>query len=76
MGGWQVRSYDLEKRTHLLLCDVELNLIISLSQSIYQVKVGALVKLQNNESVPADLVVLNTSNTDGMCYVETANLDG
>lgn len=40
------------------------------------VKVGDFVRIYNNEEIPADLVVLSTSDADGQCYVETKNLDG
>lgn len=38
--------------------------------------VGDFVRLYNEEEVPADIVVLSTSDPDGACYVETKNLDG
>lgn len=40
------------------------------------VQVGDFVRLYNEEQVPADIVVLSTSDPDGACYVETKNLDG
>lgn len=40
------------------------------------VRVGDFVKLRNNDAIPADMVVLSTSEADGACYVETKNLDG
>ncbi|CAG8469543.1 2360_t:CDS:1 [Racocetra fulgida] len=40
------------------------------------VKVGDIVKLKNNDAVPADMIILSTSEPDGLCYVETKNLDG
>lgn len=40
------------------------------------VRVGDFVRLYNEEEVPADIVVLSTSDPDGACYVETKNLDG
>lgn len=39
-------------------------------------KVGDFVRLYNGEEVPADIIVLSTSDPDGACYVETKNLDG
>jgi phospholipid-translocating ATPase len=40
------------------------------------VKVGDFVRIYNDEPIPADIVVLSTSDPDGACYVETKNLDG
>ncbi|KAF7369277.1 P-type phospholipid transporter [Mycena venus] len=37
---------------------------------------GDLVLLRDNEQVPADIIVLATSDPDGNCYLETKNLDG
>lgn len=39
-------------------------------------QVGDFVRIYNDEEIPADLVVLSTSDPDGACYVETKNLDG
>ncbi|KAL0581270.1 phospholipid transporting ATPase [Marasmius crinis-equi] len=41
-----------------------------------KVEVGDIVLLRDNEQVPADVVILATSDQDGMCYLETKNLDG
>ena len=41
-----------------------------------KLEVGDIVLLHDNEQVPADIVVLSTSDPDGMCYLETKNLDG
>ncbi|KAF7731731.1 hypothetical protein EC973_008245 [Apophysomyces ossiformis] len=40
------------------------------------IHVGDYVKIRNDEDVPADIVVLSTSDDDNLCYVETQNLDG
>ena len=40
------------------------------------VVVGDIVILYSDDVVPADIVVLATSNADGSCFVETAQLDG
>ncbi|KIV77020.1 hypothetical protein PV11_08860 [Exophiala sideris] len=40
------------------------------------VQVGDFVRIYSDEQLPADVVVLSTSDPDGACYVETKNLDG
>ena len=40
------------------------------------VQVGDFVRIFNNEQVPADIIILATSEEDGGCFVETKNLDG
>ena len=35
-----------------------------------------MLKLENDENVPADCLVLATSEDEGICYVQTTNLDG
>ena len=41
-----------------------------------EIKVGDIIKIKKNETVPADIVVLKSSETNGFCYLETTNLDG
>lgn len=40
------------------------------------VRVGDFVRIYNEDQIPADVVILSTSDPDGACYVETKNLDG
>ena len=37
---------------------------------------GDILKVQDEEYIPADLVPLRSSDPKGECYIETKNLDG
>uniref|UniRef100_A0A8C1FV03 Phospholipid-transporting ATPase n=1 Tax=Cyprinus carpio carpio TaxID=630221 RepID=A0A8C1FV03_CYPCA len=41
-----------------------------------QVAVGDLVKVTNGQHLPADMVIVSSSEPQAMCYTETSNLDG
>ncbi|KAK3145027.1 hypothetical protein QOZ80_4AG0321700 [Eleusine coracana subsp. coracana] len=41
-----------------------------------EIHVGDIVWLHENDEVPCDLVLIGTSDPQGICYVETAALDG
>lgn len=61
------------------LCDPTLELSYGLNFMTAQWKdvcVGDILKINRNEEIPADVVILNTSSDEGICYIETKNLDG
>uniref|UniRef100_A0A8B9ST72 Phospholipid-transporting ATPase n=1 Tax=Anas platyrhynchos TaxID=8839 RepID=A0A8B9ST72_ANAPL len=41
-----------------------------------EVAVGDIVKVTNGQHLPADMIILSSSEPQAMCYIETANLDG
>jgi phospholipid-translocating ATPase len=40
------------------------------------IKVGDVVKVEKDNFFPADMILLSSNYSDGICYVETMNLDG
>lgn len=40
------------------------------------VAVGDIIRVESEEPFPADLILLASSEPEGLCYIETANLDG
>eukprot|EP01119_Soliformovum_irregulare_P019079 TRINITY_DN5979_c0_g1_i1.p1 TRINITY_DN5979_c0_g1~~TRINITY_DN5979_c0_g1_i1.p1 ORF type:complete len:1154 (-),score=316.94 TRINITY_DN5979_c0_g1_i1:278-3739(-) len=39
-------------------------------------RVGEIIRIKENQEIPADVIVLNSSGEDGVAMVETSNLDG
>ena len=40
------------------------------------IQVGDILYLTEDEEIPADCVVLYSSNPNGICYIQTTNIDG
>ncbi|XP_026702488.1 probable phospholipid-transporting ATPase VD isoform X4 [Athene cunicularia] len=70
-------KYKMDKRINNLLTKV-----YSRKEKKYidecwkNVNVGDFIRLSRNEIIPADMVLLYSSDPDGICYIETAGLDG
>jgi phospholipid-transporting ATPase len=52
------------------------------SQSTFQdtkwknIQVGDVVRVESNDFIPADMILISSSEPEGLCYIETSNLDG
>ncbi|KAG8901247.1 hypothetical protein FRB99_005456 [Tulasnella sp. 403] len=40
------------------------------------IRVGDIVRLESDDFIPADVVLVSSSEPEGLCYIETSNLDG
>ncbi|KAI7888342.1 uncharacterized protein EV154DRAFT_311790 [Mucor mucedo] len=40
------------------------------------IKVGDVVRIESGENFPADIILISSSEPEGLCYIETSNLDG
>jgi len=40
------------------------------------IRVGDVIRLEADDFIPADVILLSSSEPEGFCYIETSNLDG
>lgn len=40
------------------------------------IEVGDVIRLESDDFIPADVILISSSEPEGFCYIETSNLDG
>uniref|UniRef100_A0A3P9ALT3 Phospholipid-transporting ATPase n=1 Tax=Esox lucius TaxID=8010 RepID=A0A3P9ALT3_ESOLU len=76
--GWEdCRRFRSDRRINHTSCRVYSRKVSGFVERHWKdVRVGDLVEVASNEIIPADLLLLHTSDLNGVCHIETASLDG
>ncbi|XP_034945439.1 probable phospholipid-transporting ATPase VA isoform X2 [Chelonus insularis] len=71
------RRYASDRRVNNSMCRVYVSEIDRYAKVAWKdIKVGDVVHLSNNEVVPADILLLRSSDPQGCAFLDTCNLDG
>uniref|UniRef100_A0A6A7G3R0 P-type phospholipid transporter n=2 Tax=Hirondellea gigas TaxID=1518452 RepID=A0A6A7G3R0_9CRUS len=71
------RRYNSDKRVNNSTCRIYCSDAKRYLRKCWkELRVGDVVHLSCNEAVPADLLLLNSSDPHGICYLDSCNLDG
>jgi len=72
-----IRRFAEDRKVNLRMYDVLAPHDGSIRQKLSRdLKVGDLVYLRSDQSIPADLIILASGNPEGVAYVQTSQLDG
>jgi len=71
------RRYASDKKVNNSSCRVYSNAEGKFIKTFWKdLRVGDIVHLSNEEQIPADILMLHSSDENGLCYIDTQNLDG
>uniref|UniRef100_A0AAY4BBK9 Phospholipid-transporting ATPase n=1 Tax=Denticeps clupeoides TaxID=299321 RepID=A0AAY4BBK9_9TELE len=76
--AWEdIRRFQTDRKLNNLPCLIYSRKTKSFEEKHWKdLHVGDFVKVLSNEVIPADILLLHTSDPNGVCHIETANLDG
>lgn len=76
--GWEdFRRYQADQQLNNMPCFIFSRKHMCFVERRWKdVRVGDFVRVLSNHIIPADILLLHTSDPNGVCHMETANLDG
>ncbi|CAD5113388.1 DgyrCDS2561 [Dimorphilus gyrociliatus] len=76
-GYEDYKRYKNDKKVNNRRCQIYDQLLAKFCDDKWKnIKVGDIIRVEENESIPADILLVKSSDAQGVSYVDTASLDG